>query len=449
MIGTKPTERRFRPLAWQIAPWRDKALIVLLDGRSGTGKSHLGANKIDAYMRKYPGAMGLMVRKTRESMTNSTLLFMDRRVIGDDPYVHLKRQEKRFEYANGSILAYGGMKDEGQRESIRSIGQDGALDFVLAEEAHQLTWGDFEEIVPRMRGKAAYNYYRAQGYNHFEAERRAWVQILLMTNPDTNLHWIYQNLIRGGLASRHNYNGINPYNPESYEGTLDLLTGVRRQRLKEGIWVGAEGMVYDDYRHERHVVERYEIPADWRRLISVDFGFNNPFVAQWWAVSPDDEMILYRELYGTGRLVSDWGADIVRLGAGERISYIVADPADAEGRKTLQRSTGLGVMQADNEILAGIQAVQQRLRIGANGKPRLMFFFDTLANADRELERRKHPTCTLDEITGYVWETARDGKPNKERPVDLHNHGMDAMRYAVMAVDASRNRRVFIMDYGD
>jgi hypothetical protein len=34
-----------------------------------------------------------------------------------------------------------------------------------------------------------------------------------------------------------------------------------------------------------------------------------------------------------------------------------------------------------------------------------------------------------------VWPKGIDGRPVKETPVDLDNHGMDAMRYAVMAID--------------
>ena len=79
--------------------------------------------------------MALMVRKTRDSMINSTVLFLQRRIIGPDPHVTHFPTKHRFEYHNGSVLAYGGMADEAQREQIRSIGLAGGLDIAWAEEA--------------------------------------------------------------------------------------------------------------------------------------------------------------------------------------------------------------------------------------------------------------------------------------------------------------------------
>src|SRR5512142_1978419 len=77
----------FKPLPWQIAPWRDKSPVILLTGSAGGGKSRLAAEKLHAACLNYAGVMALAVRKTRESMTNSTVLFLERSVIGGDPNV--------------------------------------------------------------------------------------------------------------------------------------------------------------------------------------------------------------------------------------------------------------------------------------------------------------------------------------------------------------------------
>ena len=37
-------------------------------------------------------------------------------------------------------------------------------------------------------------------------------------------------------------------------------------------------------------------------------------------------------------------------------------------------------------------------------------------------------------INGTVY-VIEDGKPVKELPIDMYNHGMDTMRYAVMGLD--------------
>lgn len=112
-----------------MAPWKDKSPILLLTGSAGGGKSRLAAEKIHAFLLKYPGATGLMLRKNRNSMTNSTVAFVERTVIGADPSVRHVSTKYRFEYRNGSVLTYGGMADDEQREQIRSIGHAGGIEY--------------------------------------------------------------------------------------------------------------------------------------------------------------------------------------------------------------------------------------------------------------------------------------------------------------------------------
>ena len=60
----------FSPLAWQVKPWRDQRSILLLTGAAGGGKSRLAAEKLHGFCKRYDNAMALMLRKTRQSMTN-------------------------------------------------------------------------------------------------------------------------------------------------------------------------------------------------------------------------------------------------------------------------------------------------------------------------------------------------------------------------------------------
>lgn len=410
----------YQPLPWQYGPWACTDQVMLLTGSAGGGKSRLAAEKIHAYCLRYPGAMGLMLRKTRESMTNSTVLFMSRSVVGDDPRVRHYPSKSRFEYANGSVLAYGGMADEHQREQIRSIGPEGNVDIVWMEEANRFTENDFNEVLARMRGTSA-----------------PWGQIILSCNPDAPTHWIYQRLIMGAQGTVfYSKAADNTYNPPSYLETLQKLTGVLGARLRDGKWVQAEGAVYEEFDPAIHMLEPFAIPADWRRIRAVDFGFTNPFVCQWWAIDGDGRMYLYRELYQTQTLVEDHARRIFALTGGERIEATVADH-DAEDRATLQRY-GVGTVPAEKSISPGIQAVQQRLRVQDDGKPRLFIFRNALVGIDMRLEDAKLPTNTADEFIAYTWPRSTDGRPVKEVPVQVNDHGMDALRYAVMYADKGR-----------
>jgi phage terminase large subunit len=217
---------------------------------------------------------------------------------------------------------------------------------------------------------------------------------------------------------------------------LARLTGLRRARLFEGKAVQAEGAVYGGYNPALHLVDAFPVPDDWPRFRAVDFGYTNPFTCQWWALDNDGRMYRYREIYHTQRLVEDHAKEIVRLSEGENIETTVCDH-DAEDRATLERH-GVPTIPASKGISAGLQAVATRLRKAGDGRPRLFLMRDALVERDATLEAAFKPLCTEDEFPAYVWPESSQGRTIKEVPLDLNNHGMDALRYAVMHKDQER-----------
>jgi len=413
-MGQIETRALFQPLDWQIEPWRDIFPTIVLTGSAGGGKSRLAAEKVHGFCLYYPNATGLVLRKAYEYATKSVIPFLAHTVIADDPHVQYRKVDRSFQYWNGSIIYAGGMKDDRQREALRSMGGEGRLDIVWMEEANAFTEDDYNEILARMRGVAA-----------------PWTQIILSTNPDAPTHWIKRQLIDGGKAHVY-YSGAldNPHNPPAYLETLGQLTGLLALRLCKGQWVQAEGAVYDTFDTRLHVVEPFTIPPEWKRFRAIDFGYTNPFVCQWWARDGDGRMYLYREIYVTQRLVEDLARQIVDLTGNERIEMTVADH-DAEDRATLERH-GVPTQPADKRVTVGIQEVQGRLRKAGDGKPRLFLFRGALVEIDRRLEAQKRPTCTEQEFPAYSWPKSPQGKALKEVPIDENDHGMDAMRYATM-----------------
>jgi PBSX family phage terminase large subunit len=394
---------------------------MLLTGSAGGGKSRLAAEKIHGYCLKYPGSTWLMLRKAREWTRRSIVPFYDQTIVGHDSRVIFNKSEGAFHYANGSTVYSGGMLDDKQRESVRSIGGAGGLDGAWFEEANAFTRQDFEEIIGRIRHTAA-----------------DWQQLILTTNPDAPTHWIYKDLIQGGGASIY-YSGAkdNPHNAPAYLVNLGKLTGVLAQRLVHGKWVQAEGAVYDEYDPAIHVIDAAQCPPFVSRFRAIDFGFTNPFVCQWWGLDGDGRMYLYRELYATRQLVEDLAGRILTLDGTEQIDGTVADH-DAEDRATLAKH-GIDTDKAIKDVSPGIQAVAQRLRVLLDGKPRLFVVRGALVELDPLLEAVKRPICTQDEFPAYSWPKGQDGKAIKEAPVKVDDHGMDAMRYAVMKIDQGYN----------
>lgn len=415
--ATIKTTATYEPYPWQAKAWRDRARVCLYGGGAGGGKSRAAAEKLHGFCLKYPGAVAIALRKAREFASKSVVYAL-RSAIGDSKAVTYNVSDMVFQYDNGSRIFIAGMKDEGQRQALRSINGDGSADFIWCEEANALTEDDYNELLARLRGINA-----------------PWRQLLLTTNPDGPSHWIKRRLIDQGEASVH-YSSArdNPNLPAEYLETLDTITGVIGKRLRDGMWVQAEGVVYDEWSDALHMVERMPDEwQEWRKIRVIDFGYVNPLVCQWWAIDPDDRMYRYREIYMTKRTVAEHAERINLLSSGESYEATVCDH-DAEDRATLA-SAGIYNVAAVKDVSRGIQAVQNRLARGADDKPRLYMLRGALVEVDAALSEAHKPTSTEQEMPGYVWQTTPDGRPDKEEPLKINDHGCDAMRYAVMYVD--------------
>jgi len=334
----------FRPLPWSIPALNSKAPVLLLTGSAGGGKSMAAAQKVHAYLLAYPGATALVVRKTQTSMFNSTVIFLKRMIMGryiKNGMIRHKSTEKRFEYSNGSTLIYAGMASPEQREAIRSGGPSGSIDIVWMEEATQFEESDFDEIRGRMRGNTA-----------------SWRQIILTTNPDAPTHWIHQRLIIGGEAERHISRASDNYhNPEDYQKSLDMLRGVERDRLRDGKWTQAGGLVidswlddYDNAGGERSVgnvtMEAEYIPSGGPVYWWVDDGYtgeideitgmfkakSHPRVFLFAQIRPDGTLAIFYENYRIKTLAPEHIKEVVATSAAmgwARPSRIAYDKASA------------------------------------------------------------------------------------------------------------------------
>lgn len=390
----------FRPLDWQVAAWRDKSLLLLLTGSAGGGKSRLAAEKVHGYLLHYPGAAGLVVRKTLTSMVNSTLLFLERQVMGQGATVRHHRTARRFEYSNGSVLVYGGMADEAQREHIRSIGPDGALDIVWMEEATRFVEADLDEILARMRGKAA-----------------DWRQVILSTNPAGPGHWIYKRLIVGGSASLHVSGvGDNRYNPADYLATLGLLTGTLGARLSAGKWVSSEGVVYADFDQDNLTDD--EPDPNQPVELAYDDGYVDPraiLVVQ----RSGTRLLVADEIYHSKHLEEVCVGEIVDLckARGWGLPALAVGSPEAVALREHFRKAGVAARSPALGIVEGIKLVR---RLVCDGQ------------GVRTLQVNRRCVNLIAEMTdGYQYPATGASRRDDEKPLGGNDHAVDALRYWV------------------
>jgi hypothetical protein len=405
---------------------------VLLSGPAGTGKSRACLERLHLLAQKYAGMRGLICRKTRASLTQTTLVTFERKVLHPLDGVVWRAQEQEFRYPNGSRLVVGGLD-----KPLKIMSSE--YDLIYPAEATELLENDWESLTTRLRNGVM-----------------PYQQLMGDCNPDSAVHWLKLRVDAGKTAmleSRHEDNptlwdaarGGWTEAGAAYIAKLDALTGVRYLRLRKGIWASAEGLVYDGWDRARHLIDRIPapegakvdgagVPLDWPRYLVVDFGYTNPFVAQWWAEDPDGRLYRYREIYRTQRLVEDHAREIRRLSEGEPVVRDVVCDHDAEDRATLERHLGLTTTAAPKAVSPGIQAVASRLKAAGDGKPRLFLLRDALVEADPLLVEKKLPTCSEQEVEAYVWDVA-NGRKKGEEPVKKDDHGMDALRYLVASRD--------------
>jgi phage terminase large subunit len=398
----------FTALPWQVAPLADESPVILLSGSAGGGKSKLAGEKAHRFCLRYPGATYAMVRKTRQSMVNTTLLFMRASVLNqaiERKIVRHVESKDRFEYANGSILAYGGMHGEAEREAIRGIGRDGGLDGVLIDEATRLEESDYSELQARMRGTAAH--YR---------------QIILATNPGAPTHWINRRLILGGEAKVY-YSGAldNPYNPPDYIARLQQLTGILRLRLLEGKWVQAEGVIYDNFSLE-NVTEGADYDPSRSVVWGVDDGYVygegpgsvsfHPRVILFGQDRGDGGINIFDEYYQAGQMSEQTISDAVSRGY-EMPDFAYVDSSAAELKARLWNA-GIQTVGATHRVEEGIKNVRRLLCDGND--VRLI---------------RIHPRCVnlIRELQSYQYAPGGSALNGEPKPMKVDDHAADALRY--------------------
>ena len=219
----------------------------------------------------------------------------------------------------------------------------------------------------------------------------------------------------------------NPYLSDDgmYEANLLSLPEHQRRQLLEGDWDINEGAAFSEFNRKIHVIEPYDIPSSWTRFRACDYGYGSYTGVVWIAIAPDEQLIVYRELYVSKVLATDLAETILELESAEKIRYGVLDSSLWHKRGDTGPSLAETMImkgchwrpsdRSKGSRVAGKNEIHRRLQVDEFTENPRIVFFNNCTNTIAQL-----PSIPLDK--------------NNPEDVDTkaEDHLYDALRYGVM-----------------
>ncbi len=192
-----------------------------------------------------------------------------------------------------------------------------------------------------------------------------------------------------------------------------MYTGVFFKRYILGLWVVAEGIIYDMFDAGKHIVKNLA-GLNGRYYVSCDYGTQNATVFLLWCKEASRKWVCCREYYYSGRdkgvqkTDTEYADDMEKWLNGIKPVKIVIDPSAASFIAELKRR-GYSIKKAENDVLDGIRYVASLLNEGK------IVIYESCEN-------------TIKEFASYIWD-AKASERGEDKPIKQNDHCMDALRY--------------------
>lgn len=238
-------------------------------------------------------------------------------------------------------------------------------------------------------------------------------------NPDGPYHWFKKNWIDKKKEKRLLYLHFTMDDNLSLSERIkeryrSMYSGVFYKRYILGLWVVAEGVIYDMFSTAEHVVESLKGFIFHEYYVSCDYGTQNATVFLLWSREAQGKWVCVREYYYSGRdeerqkTDTRYADDLEVWLDGIKPKKIVIDPSAASFIAEL-KERGYQIKKAKNDVLDGIRYVASLLN---NNR---IAFSKTCEN-------------TILEFNSYTWDI-KASESGEDKPIKQHDHAMDACRY--------------------
>jgi len=392
----KPPEIKFSKK--QVDSLNDSnAKINIWEGSVRSGKTYISLYRfIDEVLNSKAPGQFIMLAKTYDTFNRNICKVLEKIVGVHAKYLSGKRELTLF----GRTINVIGCDDDSSERKIRGLTSCGAY----VDEATIIPESVWKQLISRCAMGGA--------------------RIFATTNPDSPYHWLKRDYLEGN-ADVKSFQFRLDDNPCLEEKDKEYLRrqykGLWYQRFIEGLWVQAEGAIYDCFDKDIHVISHppthnadyYILGVDYGTSLACAFvliGVNRNKYPNMWVESEYywDSKVKQRQ-----KTDSEYCDDLKAMIAYKPVKAIYVDPSAASFKVELQRHGVTNLYDAKNEVLDGIRMVHQYLDNGT-------------------LKICKDCKNLIDEIQGYVWDS-KSQKIGKEKPLKQNDHAVDALRYGIFS----------------
>ena len=336
-----------------------------------------------------------MLTKTYDTFERNILPVLTQ-MIGSDPKYY---SGKRKMYLWGKTINVVGCDDEASERKIRGLTAAGS-------------YVDEISIIPETVWKMLISRCAMGG-----------ARIFGTTNPDSPYHWLKRDYLTDN-PDVTSFKFVLDDNPALKRDEKDFLhrqyKGLWYQRFIQGLWVQAEGSIYDMFSVESHVISHPPAQAEYY-IAGVDYGTSNAcaFVLIGINRSKYPNMWVEEEYYWDSKAKqrqktdSEYAEDLIKFISGKPVKAIYIDPSALSFKVELQKQGVSGLYDANNEVLDGIRLVAKFLDNGT-------------------LKVCRNCTNLIGEFQGYVWDP-KAGKLGKDKPLKQSDHALDSTRYCLFS----------------
>lgn len=407
------------PFPAQIPFFEASARHIGFGGSRGPGKSWAMRRKFVLLALNYPNLHLLLLRRTLAELEGNHIRPLSQELNGYAKYNVTKHE---FQFPNGSLIKCGYCDSEA--DTLQFQGQE--YQVIGLEEATHFTEQQRDDIKLCNRGVrddgfTPRMYYTCNpgGVGH------DWVKRLFIDkeyDPDRNENPDDYVFFHGKVTDNPALMECDP----GYIRELQALPPAKRRAMLDGDWDALEGQYFEEFRRDKHVCEPFDIPVEWKRFRSMDWGFNDPTAVYWYALAPDGHIYAYDEIYQNKTLAQDMAAMIRERTGTTPISYTIGSPdmwqkrglrTAIQGESVAEEFSkrGVTIIPADNSRIVGWQRVRAFLNDAPDGTPWLQIF-PNCKNLIRTIPMQTYDDHDKEDVSGKC-----------------EDHACESLRYGLMS----------------